>query len=309
MTPLVYSYPGNESFAAGLALHWPAEAGGLSLHHFPDGESLVRIDTPPGGRVTAIVCSLNDPDAKIWPLLQAARTLKELGAASVGLVAPYLAYLRQDARFHPGEALSAPVFAHLLSAHFDWLVTVDPHLHRVHALSEIFPIPATAVAAAPLLAQWITDHVARPLLLGPDAESRQWVTRIAEQARAPWRILEKLRSGDREVAIKVPDLEVWRDHTPVLVDDMISSGGTLIELVRQLRGIGLRPPVCVAVHAVFAPYGYWGLLEAGAGQVVTTNTIAHGSNGIDVSAAVAEASRSAAQMPSIEGRGRARSIA
>lgn len=298
MSVLLFFHPGNEAFAAGLAAHWPAETAALALHRFPDGESLVRVQGDPAGRGTAIVCTLNDPDAKLWPLLLAARTLRELGAKSVGLVAPYLAYLRQDKRFHPGEAISAPHFAELLSGHFDWLVTVDPHLHRVAALADIFTVPAVAVAAAPLLGEWIAANVERPLVIGPDEESRQWVTRIAGEAGAPWLVLEKVRRGDRHVGIRVPDLARWAGHTPVLADDIISSAGTLIELVEQLRGRGLRAPVCVAVHAVFASYAYWGLLEAGAAKVVTTNTIAHASNAIDVAAAVAQAGRTVAGMAS-----------
>lgn len=291
MTPLLYALPGNEPFAQLLAEHWPAEAGALLARRFPDGESLVRLDTPPHGRDVAIVCTLHEPDAKLMPLLLAADTARELGARSVGLVAPYLAYLRQDTRFHPGESRSAAHFARLLSAHVDWLVTVDPHLHRFHSLDEVYSIPSAVVPAAPLLARWIAGNVARPLLVGPDEESRQWLTAIARDSGAPWLVLEKVRRGDRQVEIQVPDVGEWAGRTPVLADDIIASGGTLVEVIGQLRAQGLPPPVCLAVHAVFAQWAYWGLVEAGAGQVVTTNTIPHASNGVDVSGAVAEACR------------------
>ena len=287
MKPLVYALPGSDAFTRGLCPAWPAEAGALSLHRFPDGETLVRLDTTPRGREVALVCTLHEPDAKILPLLFAAAAASEQGATSVGLVAPYLAYMRQDRSFHPGEARSAAHFAQLLSSHFDWLVTVDPHLHRYRSLDEIYRIPNAVVPAAPLLAEWIAANVRQPLLIGPDEESRQWVSAVADAAKAPWLVLEKVRSGDREVAIRVPDVERWKAHTPVLVDDIIASGGTQIHLVRQLRKQGLPPPVCMAVHAVFAPFAYWGLLQAGAGRVVTANTIKHDSNAIDLSPAVA----------------------
>jgi ribose-phosphate pyrophosphokinase len=289
--PLVYALPGNEAFADGLCAAWPAERGALEQRQFPDGETLVRLGTSPHACDVVLACTLHEPDAKLVPLLFAAAAAREQGAASVGLVAPYLAYMRQDRSFHPGEARSAAHFAQILSSHFDWLVTVDPHLHRVHSLDEVFRIPGSVVPAAPLLAGWIAANVQRPLLIGPDEESRQWVERIAEIARAPWLVLRKERLGDRRVALKVPDVARFSDHTPVLADDIISSGGTLIEVVRQLREQGLKAPVCVAVHAVFAPWSYWGLLEAGAKRVVTANTIAHVSNAIDVSATVADAGR------------------
>ena len=291
MKPLVFGLPGNEGMARRIAAAWPAEHGGLAVHPFPDGESLVRLRTPPPTRDVALVCTLHEPDAKVLPLLFAAAAARDEGARSVGLIAPYLAYMRQDLSFHAGEARSAAHFARLLSQHFDWLVTVDPHLHRYHSLGEIYRIPSAAVPAAPLLARWIAANVPRPLLVGPDEESRQWVERIAADAVAPFVILEKHRRGDRQVELRVPDVAGWRDHTPVLADDIISSGGTMIETITALRAQGLHPPVCVAVHAVFAHWAYWGLLGAGAARVVTTNTISHDSNVIDVGPAIAAAVR------------------
>lgn len=291
MSPLLYALPGNEAFAGLLAAAWPAQPGQLLARRFPDGESLVRLDTPPRNRDVALLCTLHDPDAKLMPLLFAADTARELGARSVGLVAPYLAYLRQDRSFHPGESRSAAHFARLVSAHFDWLVTVDPHLHRFHSLDEVYSIPTAAAAAAPLLAAWVAANVDRPLLIGPDDESRQWVTAIAREAGAPALVLEKVRRGDRDVEIRVPDLAAWAGYTPVLADDIIASGGTLAEVIRQLRARDAPPPVCLAVHAVFAPGAHEALVAAGAGPVVSTNAIPHPSSAIDVSSVVADACR------------------
>ena len=291
MTPLAYALPGNEAFAQALARAWPAELAPLEAHHFPDGETRLRLLGAPRGREVALVCTLREPDASVLPLLFAAGTARELGARSVGLVAPYLAYLRQDRAFREGESVSARHFARLLSAHFDWLTCVDPHLHRLRALGEIYSIPTVAVPAAPGIARWIARHVERPLLVGPDEESRQWVAQIAEAAQAPWLIFEKRRAGDADVAIRVPDMGRWRAHTPVIVDDIVSSGATAIALARQLRAQGLAPPVCIAVHGVFAAHAYRDLLEAGVARVVSTNTIEHPSNAIDVVADVAQACR------------------
>ena len=290
MKPLLYALPGNEPFARRLAEAWPAEVGGLSTRRFPDGETLVRLDSSPSGRDVALVCTLHDPDPQVMGLLLAADTARDLGARSLGLVAPYLAYMRQDRSFHAGEARSAPYFARLLSQHFDWLATVDPHLHRFHALDELYAIPTVAVAAAPLLARWIRDNVARPLLIGPDDESRQWIEAIAAAAGLPWRVLQKVRGGDRAVEIRVPDLAEHAGSTPVLADDIISTGTTFAEVIRQLRAAGWPPPVCVAVHAVFAEWAYATLAEA-AGRIATTDTIEHATNCIDVAPTLAAACR------------------
>ena len=110
MKSLLIALPGNEAFAAGLAGAVGGESGQITTRRFPDGESYVRIETPVSGRRVALVCSLHRPDEKVMQLLFAAETVRELGARSVGLVTPYLAYMRQDRRFQPGEAVTSLAF-------------------------------------------------------------------------------------------------------------------------------------------------------------------------------------------------------
>jgi ribose-phosphate pyrophosphokinase len=285
--PLILALPGNERLAAGLAAELDADLGAMTVRRFPDGESYVRLETPVAGREVALACTLNDPDPKLSPLLFAASTARELGAARVGLVAPYLAYMRQDKRFHDGECITSKHFAALLSRHVDWLVTVDPHLHRRVSLDEIYPIPSAAVAAAPLLAEWIGANVRAPVLIGPDSESEQWVAEVARGTGAPFLVLDKVRRGDRNVTVSVPDAAALGSRTPVLVDDIVSTARTMISACRALAGRGAGAPVCVGVHAIFAGDAHAELLAAGARRIVTTNTIEHASNGIDVHAIVA----------------------
>lgn len=121
--------------------------------------------------------------------------------------------MRQDRRFQPGEAVTSSAFARIISREVDWLVTVDPHLHRRSALSEIYSVPSTALHAAPLLASWIRENVERPLLVGPDSESAQWVAAVAETVGCPLVVLEKIRRGDRDVEVSVPQVERWTAHT------------------------------------------------------------------------------------------------
>src|SRR5829696_534139 len=109
------------------------------------------------------------------------------------------------------------------------LVTVDPHLHRYKSLDEIYSIPTRVVHSAPFLAEWIAANEPAPLLIGPDIESEQWVSEVAARANAPYRILRKQRHGDRDVEITIPDLHEFSGRMPVLVDDIISSGRTIIE--------------------------------------------------------------------------------
>jgi len=286
--PLLIALPGNEGITAILAREMGAEVHAPEIRRFPDGETYLRLDLDLHGRAVILVCTLCRPDAKLLPLLFAARTVHELGAASVGLVAPYLAYMRQDRRFHPGEAVTARQFASLLSPHFDWLVTVDPHLHRIHTLSAVYDIANKATHAAPLVGRWIAANVHQPLLVGPDSESVQWVGETARLAGAPVVTVRKTRLGDNSVATGEIDFSPWRGRTPVLVDDIISTGQTMLETMELLDRAGMPRPVCIGVHGIFARCAF-DALSRGAARVITTNTIPHRSNAIDVGPLMAAA--------------------
>ncbi|HUQ04924.1 MAG TPA: ribose-phosphate pyrophosphokinase [Kofleriaceae bacterium] len=291
MSCVVISVPGSETSAERLRSRLDAEAGAATVRHFPDGEIYVRIDSPVAGRDVVLVCGLDRPADKILPFLFLAATARDLGARRVGLVAPYLSFMRQDSRFHPGEGITSTYFAGLVSGAVDWLVTVDPHLHRWSSLAEIYKIPTEVVHAAPAIADWVKKHVPSPVLLGPDAESEQWVAAVAARIDAPYQVLEKTRRGDRDVSVSPPDPARCDGHTPVLVDDIISTGRTMIETLRHLRGHGVREPICVGVHAVFADRAHDELLAEGAARVVTCNTIEHHSNRICIADALADGVR------------------
>jgi ribose-phosphate pyrophosphokinase len=286
--PLIIPLPGNEAMAQSLAEILGAELGELESHAFPDGETYLRIMAAVEGRSIALVCTLADPDRRFLPLSFAARTARALGAVRVGLVAPYLCYMRQDKSFKPGEAVTSRHFADLVSGEFDWLVTVDPHLHRTKALSDIYTIAASALHAAPLLGEWIGRHVNLPYLIGPDEESRQWVAAMAGICSAPYCVLKKQRLGDRSVRIAPEGLKPLGSATPVLVDDVISSGKTMQEAIRIARSFSTRKPLAVAVHGLFAE-GADVMLEREGATLITTNTLPHASNRIEVAALIAPA--------------------
>lgn len=289
MNRVVFAMPGNEAMADAIAGRLGAERGSCTVRRFPDGESYVRAETAVIGRQAIIVCTLDRPDERIASLLLLASAVREFGAARVGLVAPYLAYMRQDAVFSPGECISAKVFARWISQHFDWLVTVDPHLHRFAGLEEVYSIPTSVVRASPAIAAWVGRNVDTPVLVGPDMESSQWVEEVARLAGAPSVVLEKKRSGDRDVEVSLPDAAGIAGRTPVLVDDIVSTARTMIAAVRHLRAAGLAPPVCVGVHAIFAGDAFEALRAAGAGRIATCDSVSHPSNAIALGELIAAA--------------------
>jgi ribose-phosphate pyrophosphokinase len=278
--------PGNETFARHLAEVGGWELGHMETRRFPDGESYVRILSDVAGRPVDLVCTLARPDDGLLRLVFAADAARALGASEVTLIAPYLAYMRQDRRFQPGEAVTSKTFARVLSSTFDRLVTVDPHLHRYPALSALYTIPADTLHAAPLLADWIAAEVDQPLIIGPDEESEQWVSAIARRITAPYAVLRKIRHGDRNVDVELPDLSEWRARRPVLVDDIASSGQTLVEAARKLQLQGFRRPVCAVVHGVFAEESY-ARLRGLTDRIVSSDSIPHESNAIRLAPLIA----------------------
>ncbi len=283
------AFPDMAPLAGAMARHGDLSSSEIAIHRFPDGESLVTLPDDLSGQHVAILATLHDPDRLALQLRFAAATAHELGARSVGLVAPYLAYMRQDRRFAPGQAISAPIFAQFLGQSFDWLITADPHLHRVDNLSALFSIPAVRLETAPLIAEWIRTHVPDAVLIGPDSESRQWVSEVAALASRPFEILEKKRSGDREVDVSVPQSEALHRGTPIILDDIASSGRTMIRTIERLRESGTREPACIVIHAVFSGTAHDEILSAGAAQVISTDSIPHPSNAISLAEPLAHA--------------------
>jgi len=284
---VLIAVPGSEDHArrVGARLELPVVIP--EFRQFPDGELYVRIDAELGDDVAIVGNASSDNFLRVAFL---AGTARDLGATRVGLVAPYLAYMRQDSRFKPGEGVTARYFARLVSSTVDWMVTVDPHLHRFESLTHVYTIPTMIARAAPAIAQWIAREVDHPVLVGPDAESAQWVSAVAERCGAPFMILEKTRRGDRDVSVSAPD-GAWNGHTPVVIDDIVSTGRTMIEATRQLRAAGSAAPMCIAIHAVFADALNETLIDAGARGIVTCNTIAHATNRICVADQLAAAVR------------------
>ncbi|MBA4261756.1 MAG: phosphoribosylpyrophosphate synthetase [Comamonadaceae bacterium] len=275
-----------------------ARAAGLTLaviqrHRFPDGELRLRLPEALAPRVV-IWRGLHQPNEKIVELLLAAPTARQLGARHLTLVAPYLAYMRQDIAFNPGEVVSQRVLGACLARLFDAVITVDPHLHRVTTLQEAVPVQdAVVLSGAPLLADFIASQRKDVLLIGPDEESRQWVAQAA--ARHGWTcgVCRKTRHGDRHVDIELPDLpgSPFAGRTVVLMDDMASSGHTVAQAARLLNAAGAASVDVAVTHALFAAGAVQLIRQAGVGQIWSTDCIPHASNAVSIVPVVADALR------------------
>jgi ribose-phosphate pyrophosphokinase len=295
---MMFPLPNNLALANVLAKQLNIAMGSMEIRDFPDGESYVRIDSNVENKTVFLVCTLDHPNNKVPPLMFAAQTMKERGANKIVLIAPYLPYMRQDKQFRPGEAITSVLFAKYLCTWIDGLITIDPHLHRIKDLADIYSIkPLSVLHATNTIAGWISKHIDAPLIIGPDEESRQWVQEVAEITSAPFVILKKIRYGDEKVSLSIPDV-MDNSKTPVLVDDIISTGTSMIATMQLLSSRGFKNPVCIGVHALFNETIYQHLLSHGAKEIITCNTIPNAYKQIDISDIIAQEVKRLINMPS-----------
>lgn len=260
----------------------------VARHRFPDGELKLRLPATLPERVV-VLRTLDHPNEKLVELLLIARTARELGARHLTLVTPYLAYMRQDIAFAPGEAISQRIVGQFLAGLFDAVITVDPHLHRVATLQEAVPVPqAVVLSGAPLLADLVAQQRPNALLVGPDEESAQWIAQAAARHGFDHAVCRKVRHGDRSVAIELPPTP-FSGRAVVLLDDVASSGHTLAQAACLLLAAGATSVDVAVTHALFAGDALQLLTEAGIGQVWSTDCIAHVSNAVSMAPAIAAA--------------------
>jgi len=272
-----------------------AETAGFSSavvdrHRFPDGELKLRLPASLPAKVI-VYRSLVNPNEKLIELLFVAQTARQLGAKDLTLIAPYLAYMRQDIAFHEGEVVSQKIIGRFLAQVFDGLVTIDPHLHRVATLEEASPVKrAITLSGAPLLGNYIAQQIPDAFLLGPDSESAQWIASAAKKHGFDHAACEKIRRGDKDVQVQLPAVDL-KGRRVVILDDVASSGRTLAKATHAALEAGASSVDVAVTHALFADDALQVIREAGVRHIWSTDCIAHESNVVSIAAMLAEALR------------------
>ena len=262
----------------------------IALHRFPDGE--IRVTTGPAAMTTIVYASLDRPNDKLIALLFAAETLRRNGAKRLVLLAPYLCYMRQDTAFHPGEAISQRAIGQLLARTVDRVITVDAHLHRTPDIGAVFPeIEADNLSAVPAFAQALRASGFDPstLVVGPDAESQNWVGDLAERLGLATAVAHKTRHGDRTVEIDFAGTVSPADRPVLLIDDIVSSGGTLIACAEALKAANARTIDVIITHALYPPEMAAAFAAAGIRSVRSSFSVPHPTNAIPLDGMLAAA--------------------
>ena len=288
----IQSPPSAIADAMRLAARLGVPAHELAVHRFPDGE--LRVTVGPAATTTILYVPLDQPNDKLLAILFAAEALRREGARRLVLAAPYLCYMRQDAAFHQGEAISQKVIGRLIAATVDRVLTVDAHLHRTKTIAEVFPnIEADNLSAMPAIADYLHADGFAPdtIVIGPDAESEPWVADLAGRLGLAHLVARKTRRSDRSVEIAFPDAKLLAGRPALLVDDIVSSGATLITCAKALTAAGATAIDAVITHALFAPELAHDFLRAGIRSIRSTNSVPHPTNAIALDALFADALR------------------
>jgi ribose-phosphate pyrophosphokinase len=285
---ILLGFSDETDFGERLALEAGMDLASMERHQFPDGEIKLRLPASLPARVV-MLRSLNQPNDKLIELLLAARTARLLGARHLTLVAPYLAYMRQDIAFQPGEAISQRIVGQFLAELFDSVITIDPHLHRVKTLQEAVPATnATVLSAAPLLADFVATQRTNPVLVGPDEESAQWIELAAARHGFEHAVCQKVRHGDHQVTVRLPAVTVTGRHV-VLLDDMASTGHTVAQTARLLLASGAASVDVAVTHALFSGNAMEILRDAGVQNTWSTDCVRHRTNAVSVASLISQA--------------------
>jgi ribose-phosphate pyrophosphokinase len=267
----------------------------IDVHQFPDGESKLTLPVDLPNHVI-VYRSLDHPNDKLLEVLLTARGLREQSVQTLTLVAPYLCYMRQDKAFHPGEIVSQRAIGQLLADHFDAVLTVDSHLHRIHSLQQAIPARiALNLSATQPLATFLQKLFKNPVLLGPDGESQQWVEAIANtmtEGTADFHVANKHRFGDADVEIILPEFDFSNRHV-VLVDDVASTGYTL---EKTARAVSAHTPASISVlvtHALFVGDAIQRIRKAGVDNIWSSDSITHTTNNVALDSILRDGLRNA----------------
>ncbi|MDK2790462.1 MAG: ribose-phosphate pyrophosphokinae [Methanothermococcus sp.] len=235
---------------------------------FPDGEIYVRIHGDVKGEDAVLIQTQSSQNDAIIETILLCEALRDEGAESITVVAPYLAYARQDKKFNSGEPISIKALAKLYSTVCDRFITINPH--EVH-IEKFFSIPFIYGDAVGKLAEYFKDKLDNPIILSPDRGAIELAKRASEVLSCEYDYLEKTRISPTEIKIAPKNLDV-NGRDVLIVDDIISTGGTMATAIGMLKELGAKKVMASCVHPVLIGDALNKLYMGGADEVVGTDT-------------------------------------
>ncbi len=272
MKPLLLSGRSNPVLAYQIAQALGVKLGECEIESFPDGEIYVDIKEKLLGCDVYLVQSTSPPVAEnLLELLLLADASRRAGAAHVTGVIPYVGYARQDRRASAGEAVSGRVAADILSSALDRIISVDLHKPTFEGF---FTCPVEHLSAVPLLAETVKESLPEnPVLVAPDLGAAKLVNAYADILDLPVAYIYKVRETGEKVTVRniVGDVA---GRSPILVDDMISTGGTMVKAMEALLSKACESNITlIATHGLFVGEGPEKILSHPVSRIVVTDSI------------------------------------
>jgi len=247
------------------------ELGRVTTRYFPDGERYLRVESDLEGRDIAVLQSTSRPqDSNLFELLSLLETARREGASEVTAVVPYYGYGRQDRSFSRGEAITSKVEAELISNYADSFISLNLH---ESSLLDYFDIEAREEDATPVVAEYYNIlGVEDAIVVAPDEGGEELSRKLAELIGAQSDYLEKERLGPGRVEITPKNLSV-EDKNVIIYDDIIDSGGSMVEAVKMLLDQRAINVLTSCVHPVLSNNAVSRLFTSGIADLAATNTI------------------------------------
>ena len=296
MIILIIGGSASQKLAANVAKELGETLCPLETKKFPDGERYVRIKGEVEKNVTVIQSTGFPQDENLIELLFILRTLKDLGAEHIKVVVPYLGYGRQELRFKDGEAISAQLVSNLIEeSGADEFISINLHEDSVR---DFFNIPTANLSAMAPIAEYIADKVENPIIIAPDKGALGFAEEIAEILGCNCTYMSKVRLGPDKVETRIVDVQCDFDNIDsvagkeaVIIDDIIATGGTIVNAIGILKEHGAKSVDVCCVHPVLVNDAVLKIMAAGARDLSSTDTLKSDVSSISVAKLIADALR------------------
>lgn len=276
----------SQKLAAKIAKELECPLVPTETRRFPDGERYIRIKGKLEDEVIVVQSTGYPQDENLMELFLILKNLKSMGVKKINVIIPYFGYGRQERRFKSGEAVSAVIVANLLeAAGADEIFCINLH---EESITEFFQIPVHNLSAMKPIADHIKNNFNDPVIVAPDKGALGFAKEIAEILGCEYDYLEKVRLSPEIVETKPKNLDVKGKET-VIIDDIISTGGTIVNAARILKEHGATKVVVSCVHPVLVGDALLKIFAADVDDVIATDTLRSDVSLISVAQIVADA--------------------
>ena len=291
-----------QDLAANVAFELGEKLCYVETRKFPDGERYLRIEGDVEGEVTIIQSTGYPQDENLMELLFLIANVRDLGAKKIRVVVPYMGYARQEKRFNPGETVSAKIVCDLIeSAGADEFITFNIHEKCV---LNFFDIDSKNISAMPALAEYFIKNLEeKPLIVAPDKGAYGFAQEMSEIIGCDCTYLTKVRLGPDKVETRIVDVRcdsesentvnvdnVGGKHA-IIVDDIIATGGTIVNAINILKQYGASKIDVCCVHPILTNNGATRIYEAGANKIIGTNTLSSDTSRVSIAKLIADVLR------------------